>query len=82
MEHIWLTAVSEYGFPVVITFYLLYRIEKKLDKLNKSVLLIQSVCPFNKNKYMNFNSTNHADNSDKNKHDDIRLVDQSLAKNH
>ncbi len=51
METLWLSAIGEYGFPIVITFYLLYRIEKKLDKLNQSVLLLQSVCPINHSKY-------------------------------
>ncbi|MCT8137588.1 YvrJ family protein [Anaerobacillus sp. CMMVII] len=34
---IWLPLISEYGFPVMITLYLLYRIEAKLDLLNDSV---------------------------------------------
>ncbi|MCT8137563.1 YvrJ family protein [Anaerobacillus sp. CMMVII] len=33
----WLPLISEYGFPVVVTLYLLYRIEAKLDLLNESV---------------------------------------------
>jgi hypothetical protein len=33
----WLPLISEYGFPVMITLYLLYRIEAKLDLLNESV---------------------------------------------
>jgi hypothetical protein len=33
----WLPLISEYGFPVMITLYLLYRIEAKLDLLNDSV---------------------------------------------
>ncbi|MCE7793542.1 YvrJ family protein [Salipaludibacillus sp. CUR1] len=45
MMEIWLSAAGEYGFPIVITFYLLYRIEKKLDNLNQSVLQLQQVCP-------------------------------------
>ncbi|MCM3488524.1 YvrJ family protein [Alkalihalophilus marmarensis] len=28
---LWLPILSEYGFPVMVTFYLLYRLEKKLD---------------------------------------------------
>ncbi|WP_280769344.1 YvrJ family protein [Salipaludibacillus daqingensis] len=51
MEQLWLSAISEYGFPVVITFYLLYRIEKKLDTLNQSVLKLQTICPLNQSKY-------------------------------
>ena len=37
---IWLSVLGEYGFPVAVTFYLLYRIEKKLDQLNHSVLYL------------------------------------------
>ncbi|MCT8139136.1 YvrJ family protein [Anaerobacillus sp. CMMVII] len=32
----WIPLISEYGFPVMITLYLLYRIETKLDLLNES----------------------------------------------
>ncbi|MDQ0254487.1 hypothetical protein J2S74_001866 [Evansella vedderi] len=37
---IWMSLVGEYGFPIAVTFYLLYRIEKKLDQLNHSVLYL------------------------------------------
>lgn len=30
----WIPLISEYGFPVMITLYLLHRIEKKLDILH------------------------------------------------
>ena len=33
----WIPLISEYGFPVMITLYLLHRIEKKLELLNSSV---------------------------------------------
>jgi hypothetical protein len=33
----WLPLLSEYGFPIMITLYLLHRIEKKLELLNDSV---------------------------------------------
>ena len=33
----WIPLISEYGFPVMITLYLLHRIEKKLDLLNEAV---------------------------------------------
>lgn len=36
----WLTVIGEYGFPIAITFYLLYRIERKLDTLNQSVVYL------------------------------------------
>ncbi|ADU31237.1 YvrJ family protein [Evansella cellulosilytica] len=39
----WLSMLNEYGFPIIITFYLLHRIEKKLDKLNDSVLQLGNV---------------------------------------
>ncbi len=35
---IWIPLISEYGFPIVITLYLLHRIEKKLDLLNNSMI--------------------------------------------
>ncbi|RFU70979.1 YvrJ family protein [Peribacillus saganii] len=30
--------VSEVGFPIIVTLYLLHRIEAKLDALNESIL--------------------------------------------
>ncbi|RXI96383.1 YvrJ family protein [Anaerobacillus alkaliphilus] len=33
----WIPLISEYGFPVMITLYLLHRIETKLDTLNASI---------------------------------------------
>ncbi|WP_100399740.1 YvrJ family protein [Bacillus sp. FJAT-44742] len=33
----WFTAIGDYSFAVVISFYLLYRMEKKLDTLIKTV---------------------------------------------
>lgn len=32
-----LPLISDVGFPVVITLYLLHRIENKLDQLNESI---------------------------------------------
>ncbi|GAE33681.1 YvrJ family protein [Halalkalibacter akibai] len=34
----WLPLLSEYGFPVMVTLYLLNRIETKLDLVNQSIL--------------------------------------------
>ncbi|WP_017755293.1 YvrJ family protein [Calidifontibacillus oryziterrae] len=34
----WLAVIQEYSFPIVVTFYLLHRIEVKLDTLNKSIV--------------------------------------------
>lgn len=36
----WLGFVTEVGFPVVVTFYLLHRIENKLDVLNESIRVL------------------------------------------
>ncbi|WP_051314775.1 YvrJ family protein [Alteribacter aurantiacus] len=36
----WLSALGDYGFPAAVTFYLLYRMERKLDQINRSVLLL------------------------------------------
>ncbi|MGD9676783.1 MAG: YvrJ family protein [Vulcanibacillus sp.] len=33
----WLNSVGNVGFPIVITIYLLYRFEKKLDTLTKGI---------------------------------------------
>ncbi|QFT89818.1 YvrJ protein family protein [Bacillus sp. THAF10] len=33
----WWTWVSEVGFPIVVTFYLLHRIEQRLDSVSKSL---------------------------------------------
>ena len=33
-----LPLVSDIGFPIVVTLYLLYRIETKLDTLNETIL--------------------------------------------
>ena len=40
MMETWLSFVAEVGFPVVITFYLLHRIEEKLDVLNESIRVL------------------------------------------
>jgi hypothetical protein len=39
----WLQLISEYGFPVMVTLYLLYRIEAKLDLLNDSVKQLAAI---------------------------------------
>ncbi|MBD1383285.1 YvrJ family protein [Metabacillus arenae] len=36
----WMQWVSEVGFPIVVTLYLLHRIEAKLDKLNSSIQML------------------------------------------
>ena len=33
----WITSVSNYGFPIVVSIYLLIRLETKLDYLTKSI---------------------------------------------
>jgi uncharacterized Fe-S cluster-containing protein len=34
----WMSLVSDVGFPIVVTLYLLHRIEQKLDTLNDTIL--------------------------------------------
>ncbi|MBF0707561.1 MULTISPECIES: YvrJ family protein [Bacillaceae] len=34
----WMSLISDVGFPVVVTLYLLHRIEQKLDTLNDTIL--------------------------------------------
>ncbi|WP_078427669.1 YvrJ family protein [Alkalihalobacterium alkalinitrilicum] len=49
---LWLPLLSEFGFPVVVTLYLLHRVEKKLDMVNQSIQrLPESLAPlyFNRN---------------------------------
>jgi hypothetical protein len=36
----WLGMVKDVGFPIVVTLYLLHRIENKLDELNASILAL------------------------------------------
>ena len=34
----WIALVQEIGFPIVVSFYLLYRIETKLDAIHTALL--------------------------------------------
>ncbi|MGN7115798.1 YvrJ family protein [Lysinibacillus odysseyi] len=34
----WITFIQEIGFPIVVSFYLLYRIENKLDAIHTALL--------------------------------------------
>lgn len=36
----WVSFITELGFPIAITFYLLHRIEGKLDMLNESIRML------------------------------------------
>ena len=36
----WLSFIQEVGFPVVVTFYLLHRIETKLDSVVDSIQML------------------------------------------
>lgn len=36
----WLSVISDVGFPIVVTLYLLHRIERKLDTVNESILTL------------------------------------------
>ncbi|HLR22803.1 MAG TPA: YvrJ family protein [Pseudogracilibacillus sp.] len=36
----WITFITELSFPIAITFYLLHRIEGKLDMLNNTLQLL------------------------------------------
>ncbi|MEH7548373.1 YvrJ family protein [Neobacillus vireti] len=40
--------ISEVGFPIVVTLYLLYRIESKLGLVVQSIQIFQSECSRNK----------------------------------
>lgn len=36
----WLPFIKDVGFPIVVTLYLLHRIEAKLDLLNDSIVTL------------------------------------------
>jgi YvrJ protein family len=38
----WIPFISEVGFPIIVTLYLLNRIESKLDTLNQSIQMLPS----------------------------------------
>lgn len=38
MQDTWISFVTDIGFPVAVTFYLMHRIESKLDTLNESIV--------------------------------------------
>ncbi|MFV2047951.1 YvrJ family protein [Metabacillus sp. YM-086] len=38
----WISFISEVGFPIIVTLYLLNRIESKLDALNQSIQMLPS----------------------------------------
>jgi YvrJ protein family len=38
----WISFIGEVGFPIIVTLYLLNRIESKLDALNQSIQLLPS----------------------------------------
>ena len=56
---IWLSVIGEYGFPVAVTFYLLYRIEKKLDQLNHSVLYLVKLWQQQEQSLQSMNTKHH-----------------------
>ena len=33
----WMTMIGQVGFPIMVTLYLLHRMEKKLDQLTQSI---------------------------------------------
>jgi hypothetical protein len=33
----WMSMISEVGFPIMVTFYLLNRMETKIDQLSQSI---------------------------------------------
>ncbi|WP_226035124.1 YvrJ family protein [Aquibacillus saliphilus] len=38
MEETWVALITDVGFPVAVTFYLLHRVEGKLNTLIESIL--------------------------------------------
>jgi YvrJ protein family len=39
----WVTAISNVGFPVVLTLYLLVRFEKRIDSLTEAINTLKNV---------------------------------------
>lgn len=37
----WITIVQEIGFPIIVSFYLLYRIETKLEAIHTALIAIK-----------------------------------------
>lgn len=37
----WLRLVEEIGFPIIVTFYLLYRLEVKLEAIHTALISLQ-----------------------------------------
>lgn len=37
LDH-WISWIPDVGFPILVTFYLLHRIEKRLEELNESII--------------------------------------------
>lgn len=40
---LWITTIANYGFPVVITIYLLLRFEKKIETLETTIQALTEV---------------------------------------
>lgn len=40
MEQTWMSLITDVGFPVAVTFYLLHRIENKLNTLIESIVAL------------------------------------------
>ncbi|WP_066190688.1 MULTISPECIES: YvrJ family protein [Gracilibacillus] len=40
MEDTWISMLTDVGFPVIVTFYLLHRIETKLNMLIESIVAL------------------------------------------
>lgn len=38
----WVSLVQEIGFPILVSFYLLYRIENKLEAIHTALVSIKS----------------------------------------
>lgn len=39
----WLTLIQEITFPILVTFYLLYRIETKLDAIHTALISLSKL---------------------------------------
>ncbi|ENH98090.1 hypothetical protein J416_01959 [Gracilibacillus halophilus YIM-C55.5] len=40
MDETWMSFIKDLGFPIAVTFYLLHRIETKLNRLIESIVAL------------------------------------------
>ncbi|MEB2280562.1 YvrJ family protein [Lysinibacillus xylanilyticus] len=46
----WISLIGNFGFPIALTVYLFVRFEKKLDKLEATIMELSEAIKYQKNK--------------------------------